>query len=155
METKKRTILLFAGLAGLVTVIWYYATIVRGEVTYDLRPEVRPHIRLPEYRSDAARAIDAYERLMNRYMSLTERNLQQVNTTLLGVDKKLDSINFKLAALSGRISRIEKALGIKPPEESLLRGPGVQEPQLYPDPRQENGQQTPCRPADEVPADRR
>ena len=114
METKKRTILLFAGLAGLVTVIWYYATIVRGEVTYDLRPEVRPHIRLPEYRSDAARAIDAYERLMNRYMSLTERNLQQVNTTLLGVDKKLDSINFKLAALSGRISRIEKALGIKP-----------------------------------------
>jgi hypothetical protein len=81
-----------------------------GEKTYELRPE----ITLPEYRSDAARAIDAYERTMTHYMSLVERNLTGVNTDVRAVLRKLDSIDAKMIALSVRLARIEEVLGIEP-----------------------------------------
>jgi predicted nucleic acid-binding Zn-ribbon protein len=64
-------------------------------------------------RTDAARAIDAYERLMERYMDLTERNSMRINLGLKEVIKKLDSIDNKLTELSARIARIEKSLGIE------------------------------------------
>jgi len=80
-----------------------------GQKTYELRPE----ITLPEYRSDAARAIDAYERTMTHYMSLVERNLTGVNTDVRAVLRKLDSIDAKLIALSVRVARIEEVLGIE------------------------------------------
>jgi len=88
--------------------VWLSTSIQGGEKTY----EVRPQITLPEYRTDTARAIDAYERLMDRYMGLTERNLTGIGTGLKGVVKKLDSIDAKLAELSTRMARIEKALAI-------------------------------------------
>jgi len=98
-----------AGLVCCVVVVWLSTSIQGGEKTY----EVRPQITLPEYRSDTARAIDAYERLMDRYMGLTERNLTGIGTGLKGVVKKLDSIDAKLTELSTRMARIEKALGIE------------------------------------------
>ena len=97
-----------AGLVCCVVVVWLSTSIQGGEKTY----EVRPQITLPEYRTDAARVIDAYERLMDRYMGLTERNLTGFGTGLKGVVKKLDSIDAKLTVLSARMARIERALGI-------------------------------------------
>jgi len=93
-------------LAGL----WLSTSIQGSQKTY----EVKPYITVPEYRTDAARAIDAYERLMERYMDLTEKNLFIVGTDIREVVKKLDSIDDKLTQLSARIGRIEKALGIEP-----------------------------------------
>ena len=75
--------------------------------------EVKPSLTVPEYRTDAARAIDAYERLMERYMDLTEKNILMVGTDMREMSKKLDSIDDKLTQLSARIGRIEKALGIE------------------------------------------
>jgi hypothetical protein len=98
-----------AGLICCIMVVWLAPSIQGGQKTY----EVRPHITLPEYRTDAARAIDAYERLMDRYMGLTERNLTRIGTGLTGVVKKLDSIDAKLTELSTRMARIEIALGIE------------------------------------------
>ncbi|MFQ6036318.1 MAG: hypothetical protein ACE5NM_10825 [Sedimentisphaerales bacterium] len=88
--------------------------------------EVQPYITVPEYRTDAARAIDAYERLMERYMDLTEKNLFIVGTDIREVTKKLDSIDDKLTQLSATIARIEKALGIEPAPASpdARRGSG-------------------------------
>ncbi len=94
-----------------------------GERTY----EVHPQITIPEYRTDTARAIDAYERLMDHYMDLTETNLTGISTDLKGVVKKLDSIDANLSRLSARIARIEKALGVKQPRP-LLRKPHLSEP---------------------------
>jgi len=118
MRTKKGLFSFAAGLIVCVAVVWYSGVIDGYERTYEIRPE----IRLPEHRSDAARAIDAYERLMERYMSLSERNLNGINVNLSSVMTKLDSIDGKLGSLSERIARIEKALGIKPAKVAVPKG---------------------------------
>lgn len=116
MIRSKNLLAVAAGLAACVLVAWFSKSIQGGQKTYELRPQVT----IPEYRTDTARAIDAYERLMNRYMSLTERNLIRIETKLGNIVKKLDSIDYKLTELSGRITKIEKTLvtsQAKPPVE--------------------------------------
>ncbi len=106
---SRNLLVVAAGLICCVVLVWLTTSIQGGERTY----EVRPQITLPEYRTDTARAIDAYERLMDRYMGLTERNLTGFGTGLKGVVKKLDSIDAKLTELSARMARIERVLGIE------------------------------------------
>ena len=117
MRAKKSILGIVAGLIVCVGVVWYSGVIEGYERIY----EVRPEIRLPEHRTDAARAIDAYERLMERYMTLSEKNISGINVNLKGVGQKLDSIEKKLAGLSERMARIEKALGIEPPKVPVLK----------------------------------
>ena len=112
MQTKKRLIVVAAGLACCVVVLSISASIEGSEKTYEIRPE----IWTPEYRTDAARAIDAYESLMHRYMDVTENNLISVGADVHTLTKKLDDIDAKLTLISVRIARIETALGIKQPE---------------------------------------
>ena len=115
---SKNLLAVAAGLVACVLVVWSSKSIQGGQKTYELRPQVT----IPEYRTDAARAIDAYERLMNRYMGLTERNLIRIETNLGNVVRKLDSIDRKLTELSARMAKIEKALGAgraKPPVEGV------------------------------------
>lgn len=116
MKTKQHKSLLAVGVVLLVCLLAvFFSTSIQGnEKIYELRPQ----ITLPEYRTDAARAIDAYERLMERYMSLTQRNLTSINTDVKDIAKRLISIDYKLTELSARMARIEKALGTgesKPP----------------------------------------
>lgn len=118
MRTKKGLFGVAAGLIICVVVVWYSSVIEGYEKTYEIRPE----IRLPEHRTDAARAIDAYERLMERYMSLSEKNFNGINGNLNSVTQKLDLIDGKLTGLSERIARIEKALGIEPPRVAVPKG---------------------------------
>jgi hypothetical protein len=112
MKARKN---LFAGLAGLLAcgaiLFWVSNTTGGREEIYEVRPEVA----IPEYRSDAARAIDAYERLMERYLDLTEGNLAGFGTDMQSVLNKLDCIERELTGLSARMGRIEKALGIEQP----------------------------------------
>ena len=78
--------------------------------------EFEQWITTPEYRTDAARAIDAYERLSERYADLVESQLVDCQ----GIAEKLDSIDAKISDLSTRLGRIEKALGIDPNGNSAL-----------------------------------
>ena len=117
MKTKKGVFCVVVGVIVLVTLVLCSGVIEGYERIYEIRPE----IRLPEHRTDAARAIDAYERLMERYMMLSERSFDGINVNLNSVAKKLDSIDGKLTALSARMARIEKALGIEPPKVPVLK----------------------------------
>jgi len=120
MRTNRNLLAVAAGLVGCVVLIWLSTSIQGGERTY----EVRPYISVPEYRTDTARAVDAYERLMERYMDLTEGNLFGIDREVGSIAKKLDSIDNKLTQLSRRMARIEKALGIeqpKPPAKKELQ----------------------------------
>jgi len=65
-------------------------------------------------RSDAARAIDAYERLMERYMDQTQEKFAGLGANLDAIAHRLDALDAKLTVLDTRIARIEKHLGIKP-----------------------------------------
>jgi len=116
MKTKENKNLLVAGAVLIVCliVIGFSSSIHGDEKRYDVRPE----ITLPEYRTDTARAIDAYERVMDRFMSLTEKNLTGISTDVKDIAKTLVLIDSKLTDLSTRMARIENALGIKQVEKT-------------------------------------
>ena len=116
---SKKLLAVAVGLAACVLVVWSSESIQGDQEIY----EVRPQISIPEYRTDAARAIDAYERLMERYMGMTERNLIGIETSLGSIVRKLDSIDRKLTELSARMARIEKALGVGEPKLPVKKKP--------------------------------
>jgi hypothetical protein len=76
--------------------------------------EVDAIVDVPEYKTDAARAIDAYERLMDRYMDLSEKLISQVGSDRQVVSTKLDSLDSRLADIAARLTRIENAIGVDP-----------------------------------------
>jgi hypothetical protein len=123
MKTRKNLLVVTAGLACCIVVVWLSTLSEGGEKTYELRPEVM----LPEYRTDTARAIDAYERLMERYMDLTEMNMVRIGMDVQAFGRKLDSIDSKLVELLTRISRIERALGIEEPTKPVDETPDAKE----------------------------
>ncbi len=120
MTTNKNLLAVGVAVVCCITVVWFSNSIQGDPKTYELRPQ----ISIPEYRTDAVRAIDAYERLMERYMDLTERNSISISADLKEVIKKLYSIDDKLTELSARIAKIEKSFGLeqtKPPVKEKLQ----------------------------------
>ena len=119
MKVNKKLLAVGAVVACCLVLAWFCRPIRGVDKTY----EIRSHV-IPQYKTDAARAIDAYERLMDRHMDLIEKNMLRVGTDVQSSAKKLDSIDDKLTKLSARIGRIEKALGIE-----QLNTPTVKKPQ--------------------------
>ena len=76
--------------------------------------EIDTVVDVQGYKTDAARAIDAYERLMDRYLDLSEKLISTMGGDCQAVSTKLDSLDSRLADISTRLARIEKALGIDP-----------------------------------------
>jgi len=108
LKTMKKSKRILAVIASVV--ICLIAARLAISVTGNHRNYNFEEITTPEYKSDAARAIDAYERLMERYVELSESYLVDNQSAA----QKLDSIDVKLGELSTRLARIEKALGIDP-----------------------------------------
>ena len=117
MKTKEDKTLLAVGVVLIICLIAVcFSTSIHGG---EKRFEIRPEITLPEYRTDTARAIDAYERVMDRFINLTEKNLTGINTDVKGIAKNLVLIDYRLTELSTRMAGIEKALGIVQPEKRV------------------------------------
>ena len=113
MRTKKNLLLTVTALTACVILI-LSATSIRGsEKTLEIWHEYSS----PEYQTDTSRVINAYERVMNRFMNITEKNLDKVESNVTRIALKLDSIDRKLTELLIRIERIEKALQITQPIE--------------------------------------
>jgi len=119
MTTNKNLLAVGAAVVCCITAVWFSTSIQGNPKTYELQP----NISVPEYRTDAVRAIDAYERLMERYMDLTERNSIRLDADLKEVIKKLRTIDNKLTELSAGIARIEKTLGIEQPKPPVEEEP--------------------------------
>jgi len=102
--------------------VWLSASIQGSQKTY----EIQPHLTIPEYKTDLARVMDAYERLMERYMDQTQQNQSIVGADLKYVVTTLDSIDGRLAEFSARIARIETALGIEQPKCAATPKPDPQ-----------------------------
>lgn len=119
MRTKRNLLAVAAVLAACIVIVWSSTSIQGRETVY----EVRPQISIPEYKTDAARAIEAYERLMERYMTLNEKNLTTIDTDLRQMLRKLNSIDAKLTGLTRRIARIERSLAIEQPKTPTRKDP--------------------------------
>jgi hypothetical protein len=114
MKTNRNTLAILVVIIACSVLVWLSASIQGGQKTY----EIHPNLTIPEYKTDLTRVMDAYERLMERYMDLTEQNQSTVGTDLKYVVTTLDSIDGRLTELSARITRIETALGIAQPKSS-------------------------------------
>lgn len=124
MINNKNLLAAAAVILCCITVIWL-STITQGKpTTY----EVQPRISLPEYKTDTVHAIDAYEKLMDRYMNMTERSSIRIDSDLKEVIKRLDSINYKLTELSLRIAKIEKTFGIEESKPQVKKKPRPKAP---------------------------
>lgn len=126
MDKNKKLLAVVSVLIICSISVYFSRSTKGGEKSYKVRPE----ITLPEYRTDTARAIDAYERLMDRFMGLTERNLTGINTDVKDIAKKLVLIDSKLTDLSTRMARIEGALGIEQTEKRVEKAPEVKMPDV-------------------------
>ncbi|HNY78411.1 MAG: hypothetical protein RBS72_18540 [Sedimentisphaerales bacterium] len=112
MRSKRRT---HAAIAAVVigTIILALSTSVgQNRRNYDVEAQV---YTTPEYRTDASRAIDAYERVMERYMDATEQGFAGIGADLGAVAARLEAVDARLAKLDERLERIERHLGILPP----------------------------------------
>ena len=114
MRTNKKLLAVVATIVCCVIVAWSSTSIHGSTNTYELRPQ----ITIPEHRTDVARVVDAYERLMERYMDPTDRNSALMSADIRSIAASLDSIDARLAELSARTARIEQSLGIQQPAPS-------------------------------------
>ena len=105
MKQKGKVLIILAG--ALICLIVVGLTV---SVAEDKKYDFDAWITTPEYKTDAGRAIDAYERLTERYMDLAETHLVDSQTLM----QRLDSIDSKIDGISERLARIEKAMGIDP-----------------------------------------
>ena len=109
MSTNKKLVAVAAAIICCAIAVWSSTSIHGSPNTYELHPQ----ISVPEHKTDIARVVDAYERLMERYMDLTDRNSALMITDIKSIAASLDSINASLAELSVRTARIEQALGVQ------------------------------------------
>jgi len=122
MKTKRNILAVATGLIACSALVWLSTSLQGGQKSY----EIEPRLTIPEYKTDVVRIMDSYERLMERYMDLTENSISTVGMDMKYVITKLDSIDSRLTELSGRITRIETALGIEQPKSSVSVKPDHQ-----------------------------
>ncbi len=114
MRTNKTLLAVAAAIVCCVIAVWSSTSIHGSPNTYELRPQVA----IPEHKTDITRVVDAYERLMERYLDLTDRNSALMSADIRNIAVSLNSIDATLADLSARTARIERAFGIPQPDSS-------------------------------------
>ncbi|MBN2182001.1 MAG: hypothetical protein JW715_08805 [Sedimentisphaerales bacterium] len=118
IKSKKVRIIALVTAIGLIIVL-SFTTIQGDQKTY----EVQPQISLPGYGGESSRLLDAYERLMERYMDMVDKNLTTIDADIKNTAKKIDSIDARLTELCERTVRIEKALGIEQSKQPIKKLP--------------------------------
>ncbi len=97
------------GIVMVIVIAWTASFSDAQNTAYELRPEVA----IAPYQSETTRVMDAYERLMNQYMSLVRSNMTALAEDTKDSRRKLDDIVRKLDTISVRIARIERTLKIE------------------------------------------
>lgn len=123
MGHKKNLLIIIVAVIAGVIIAFSFTSTQGSQRTY----EVQPQISMSGYRSDAYRTLDAYERLMERYMDLVEKNHNDIETDFKKTAAQIDSIEARLTELCERTARIEKALGIAQPKEIIPKTLGDRE----------------------------
>jgi hypothetical protein len=96
-----------AGVLVCVVLLWSFAG-AQGSKGY------RIHSQIPEsvFKSDSERALDTYERMVDRALELNKRQLDVMDLNIKEVSKQLTRVEAKLDQLLNRSLLAEYALGI-------------------------------------------
>jgi hypothetical protein len=116
MRTRRALLVVVAAISCLI-IVWLTTAIHGGETgrTY----EIHPHVAVPygyTPNTDTYRLIDLIEYLTDQNQQIALDHLGNMSAQLNAVAEKLDAVDNKLTNLSRRMTRIEKALGIKQPK---------------------------------------
>ena len=122
MKSNRRFLLALATVVLVMVVFWLSTSLGQTRKRYEVEAQV---YSTPEYRTEATRAIEAYERVMERYMDVAERNFVEISGDIGAVATLLDSIDAKLTKLDMRLERIERHLGILPPPIAPMPDPNA------------------------------
>jgi hypothetical protein len=133
MRSNRRLYLTATAMVAIVVVLWLSTSMAQVRQRYEVETRV---YSTPEYRTEATRAMDAYERVMERYMDVTEKNFEGISADIGDVAGLLESIDAQLTRMDRRLERIEKHLGIPPlpvapaadPNAAPVRGPAITPP---------------------------
>jgi len=132
MNRSVRTYILLAVTIVSLVVLCLSTSVGQDRKSYEVPAQI---YGVPAGRSDAAHAMDAYERLMERYIDLTERNMAGVTANLETLARKLDAIDARLTALDARLARIERLLSPAPaPAVAPVLPDVAQPPAVVPSP---------------------
>jgi hypothetical protein len=105
MNRSVRMFVLVAVIVFCVVILCLSTSVGQDRKSYEVPAQI---YGVTAARSDADHAVDAYERLMQRYTDLTERNLAAITIDLDALARRLDAIDAKLTALDARLARIEQ-----------------------------------------------
>lgn len=111
MNTRNKRMIrgmIFAGL--MIALIGLFSIDTATSETYKVRPEVT--VGIEPYKSDVVRIVDAYEKLMDRYISIVDQDMNRAVGTLERLETKMDMID-------ARLERIERAMGIPQPGDII------------------------------------
>ena len=109
MNRNVRMCMLVAVIVFCLVILSLSTSVGQDHRSYEVPAQI---YGIPAWHSDAAHAVDAYERLMQRYTDLTERSMAGVATDLAALARKLDTIDARLTTLDSRLARIEQHLGL-------------------------------------------
>ncbi len=111
MKSTRRYYVVVTVVLLVTAALWLSTSVAQTRKRYEIETQV---YATPEYRTDATRAIDAYERVMERYMDSSERNFVGLATDLRAIAIQLNALDAKLTKLDTRMDRIERHLGVGP-----------------------------------------
>jgi hypothetical protein len=92
---------------GCVALLWSLAG-AQNTKTYEIRPQIPESL----FKTESARAMDAYERMVDRTLELNARQLDAMDLNIKEVSKQLYRVEAKLDQLLDRSILVEYALGI-------------------------------------------
>jgi cell division protein FtsX len=118
-----------ATVALFVIIAWFSTSWGQGTNSYQTETHV---YATPEYRTDTTRAIEAYEKVMQRYMDVTEKNFSSLAADMKAVTSQLNAMNAKLTAIDARLAQMEKHLGLAAPAAKDPNAPVVPAPSPRP-----------------------
>ncbi len=94
---------------GCVVLLWALtgAQGAKGR-TYEIHPQIPESV----FKSDSAKALEAYERMVDRVLAINSRQLDTMELNIKSASTQLNRVEMKLDMLLNRTLIIENALGI-------------------------------------------
>lgn len=104
MNKQKRLMVAVAVVLGFGTMCWLSSSNA-GEISTK-----EYEISVPAMKTDMQRMVEAYERLSDQYLSLVQNQLNNMSANNRDVLTRLDRIERKLDELSGKVAALQAAM---------------------------------------------
>jgi len=85
MTRKRNLLIITAALTLCLTITWFTTSIHGTETTHDPHPQ----LAVSEHHTDTEHMVDAYEKLMERYIDITENQISDLSKRIAAIERNL------------------------------------------------------------------